>query len=129
MMLLSVYILTAVLFILFLYTLGATPLTGGFSNGAGQIWLDDIQCTGSESRLIDCSANRLGDVNCVHSDDAGVSCVSCTQGSIRLQGGTASQGRVEVCVNNTWGTVCRDSWGDNDTEVACRQLNLPIESI
>ena len=48
----------------------------------------------------------------------------CTQGAIRLQGGTASRGRVEICNNNVWGTVCDDLWGTADAQVACRQLGF-----
>ena len=46
----------------------------GFANGAGQIWLDNVQCRGTETRLIDCNANALGTHNCVHTEDAGVRC-------------------------------------------------------
>ena len=54
---------------------GAVVLTSGFTNGAGQIWLDNVQCRGTEARLIDCPRNALGSHNCGHDDDAGVWCV------------------------------------------------------
>ena len=44
-------------------------------DGTGQIVLDDLQCTGNESRLIDCPHNGLGNHNCDHSQDAGVRCI------------------------------------------------------
>ena len=54
--------------------LGAVALTSGFTNGAGLIWLDNVHCRGTETRLIDCPANPLGTHNCRHTDDAGVRC-------------------------------------------------------
>ena len=49
--------------------------------------------------------------------------VSCQTGDIRLVGGTKDyEGRLEVCINQVWGTVCSRSWDSNDTRVACRQL-------
>ena len=52
-------------------------------------------------------------------------CSGCTQGAIRLAGGANDMtGRVEICNNDVWGTVCDDFWGTPDAQVACRQLGF-----
>ena len=34
----------------------------------------------------------------------------------------AREGRVEICSDEQWGTICDDSWDAQDASVACYQL-------
>ncbi len=68
----------------------------------------------------------------------------CSEGSVRLlvgedydfydqvtdydsfyySGGQLARGRVEVCVEETWGTVCGVGFDDSDASVVCKQLGF-----
>lgn len=59
------------------YKFGVRALRGSYiSNGTGQIWLNEVACTGSEQNLSSCPHNGWGNKNCGHGKDAGVECSS-----------------------------------------------------
>ena len=63
-----------------LHTVGAEALNGSsFGEGTGRIWLDNVQCTGNERTLINCTASSNGVNSCTHAQDAGVRCQSGTE--------------------------------------------------
>ena len=37
---------------------------------------------------------------------------------------TRNEGRVEICYNNTYGTICDDLWNEQAAQVVCRTFNL-----
>ena len=53
---------------------------------------------------------------------------NCRTGEVRLRDGpNVREGRVEVCINNAWGTVCNNLFGFEDAIVTCTQMNFSDE--
>ncbi|XP_066577153.1 deleted in malignant brain tumors 1 protein [Amia ocellicauda] len=103
----------------------AESTVGGaaWGEGNGTVWLDEVNCRGSELHLWDCEHPALGQSDCQHKEDAGVNCASESDTSIRLSWGHSNcSGRVEVLFRGVWGSVCDDSWDLRDAQVVCRQL-------
>jgi len=51
-----------------------TDLQAEFGVGSGFIWLDNVQCNGTEMFLSDCTHSDWGIHDCLHLEDAGVTC-------------------------------------------------------
>ena len=62
-----------------------------------------------------------------HPPDARVPYANCTDGDVRLNGGSnRAEGRLEVCFNHAWGAVCGPGFDFSPAtaQVVCRQLGL-----
>ena len=105
-------------------------LGASFGQGTDVILLSNVFCGGNFSNIGDCQYRTGSAINCGHNEDAGVICQSaCSNGDVRLvDGPNMYEGRVEVCFNQEWGTVCDDHWSTNDGTVICRQLGFSTDS-
>ena len=51
--------------------------------------------------------------------------LDCTDGDVRIvpyNSVSNTVGRVEVCHDSSWGTICSDFFDHSDAQVICRQL-------
>ena len=50
----------------------------------------------------------------------------CNDTDVQLVGGLDMyEGKIEICFNQTWGSVCRRSYSYATETLACRKLGLP----
>uniref|UniRef100_K7GGC8 SRCR domain-containing protein n=1 Tax=Pelodiscus sinensis TaxID=13735 RepID=K7GGC8_PELSI len=102
------------------HALNAT-VSAHYGQGSGQIWLDDVKCSGNESDLWACPFAPWGQHNCRHKEDAGVLCSEFTD--LRLVNSRDCAGRLEVFYNGTWGSVCSNQMSGVTPSIVCKQLD------
>lgn len=114
---------------------GALVVSEFLSDDALEGVLSNFMCNGSESRLIDCLLPLEGSRCPSSTGDVGVVCaplssprdVQCEDGDVRVVGGeTVLEGRVEVCLNHAWGTVCSRGFTEDEAHTVCSQLGFPF---
>lgn len=71
-------------------------------------------------QLSNVTVSRLSNYTCI---DLRLGPGICNEGTIRLADGVFDQqGRVEICTNGIWGTICDQGWDDADARILCRDL-------
>ncbi|XP_048855598.1 lysyl oxidase homolog 3B-like [Brienomyrus brachyistius] len=124
-----------------------------YGKGIGKIWLDNVQCVGSEKSIDLCKSRGWGNSDCTHDEDAGVVCKDerlpgfvdnniaemevddNIVEEIRLRPVVAfaktktpiTEGIVEVRYRDGWGQICDLGWTPKNTHVICGMMGFPYE--
>ena len=91
----------------------------------GRMECYDIDCTYCNNSVV--LLESFTNIQLHFATDTSTMQANCSTGNIRLVGtedveaGT-KEGRVEICINNAWGTVCDKFFGPPDAGVVCHQI-------
>lgn len=124
-----------------------------YGKGAGKIWLDNVQCSGSERSVSVCKSRGWGNSDCTHDEDAGVICKDerlpgfvdsnvievqvdenrveevrlrpvFTMATKRMP---VTEGVVEVKNKDGWAQICDIGWTPKNSRVVCGMMGFPHE--
>ncbi|XP_068683863.1 deleted in malignant brain tumors 1 protein-like [Montipora foliosa] len=101
-----------------------------FEKGTGRIWMDNVECHGTEPSITMCSHSGWGNTYCSHNQDVAVVCrtkeTDRSEFAVRLGGhtGVSYEGRVELNIGGLWGTITDRGWDIYDATVVCKQLQF-----
>nr|XP_033811163.1 lysyl oxidase homolog 3 isoform X2 [Geotrypetes seraphini] len=122
-----------------------------YGKGVGKVWLDNVNCGGSEKSIEDCRSRGWGNSDCTHEEDAGVICkderikgfvdsntIESDQShleEIRLRPVVASakkrfpitEGILEIRYKDSWAQICDEGWTSKNSHVVCGMLGFPSE--
>uniref|UniRef100_A0ABM5GL23 Lysyl oxidase homolog n=1 Tax=Pogona vitticeps TaxID=103695 RepID=A0ABM5GL23_9SAUR len=122
-----------------------------YGKGVGRIWLDNVNCRGSEKSIQDCQSRGWGVSDCSHEEDAGVVCkderipgfvdsnvIETEQNQVeelRLRPVVShaqralpvTEGIVEVRYKGGWAQICDENWDSRNSHVVCGMLGFPAE--
>ena len=106
-----------------------------YEEGYGPI-SSSFSCQRDDDYLYNCTRNLCNryqhiEIDCegtctiiYHCCSYSIHTVPCVDGTARLSGSSlVNQGRVEVCINNTWETIC-GNLDANDKMIVCQQLGF-----
>uniref|UniRef100_A0A8B9KUK5 Lysyl oxidase homolog n=1 Tax=Astyanax mexicanus TaxID=7994 RepID=A0A8B9KUK5_ASTMX len=123
--------------------------------GSGEIWLDNVMCSGSETSIDKCLSRGWGNSDCTHEEDAGVICKDerlpgfldsniiemqvdeNRMEKVRLRPLSAAhaarmpvtEGVVEVKYKEGWSQICNVGWTARNSRVVCGMMGFPSERI
>ncbi|XP_061876017.1 antigen WC1.1-like [Colius striatus] len=98
----------------------ALNIQGAARDGAsaGAMWDRELQCAGNEPFLQFCPRGPSCDQLCT---PRAATWLNCTRFRL-VNGSTACEGRVELHVQGTWGSLCASRWHLSDAHVLCGRL-------
>ncbi|XP_067102757.1 lysyl oxidase homolog 2A-like [Osmerus mordax] len=123
-----------------------------YGQGEGQIWLDNVHCTGREESLVQCESNGFGVSDCKHTEDVGVVCsqkripgfkfisvnnvesFNVQVEDVRIRATYShrkripiTEGFIEVKDGGKWRQICDNGWSEMNSRVICGMYGFPGE--